>query len=105
MQKGGHLSCKVTGGQNIGDIDVGYGPARGLSSGQASAFSKALTAFSEADLKARFNSAKMEQLDIYPSIWGEDDDAFDYLYGHFQTLTEFFQDVEKHQKGSLIWIC
>ena len=47
----------------------------------------------------------MEQLDIYPSIWEEDDDAFDYLHGHFQTLTEFFQDVEKHQKGSLIWIC
>jgi hypothetical protein len=65
------LCFLVTGGQEIGDIDVGYGPARALTSGQVRNWAEALAGISEEQLRERFDPVRMSELDIYPSIWNE----------------------------------
>src|ERR1700733_10559446 len=59
----------IVGGQAIGDIDVGYGPARGFSADEVAAIAAALHPITAETLRARFDPAAMMAADIYPTIW------------------------------------
>ncbi len=97
----------VTGGTDIGDVDVGYGPARGLTSAEAKQFSAALSGLSPEDLRRRFDPQKMKGEDIYPSIWDRDpkeDDALGYLLGYFAILGAFVARAARDGKALLIYL-
>jgi hypothetical protein len=59
------LNFVVSGGDNIGDVDVGYGPARGFTAQQVCAIVDALEKVSNDDLRARFNGKEMDGQEIY----------------------------------------
>lgn len=101
------LCYLVRGGQEIGDIDVGYGPARAITSQQAAAFELELSKIEEADFRQRFNPKQMMANDIYPSIWDrpiEEDDTLGYLCSYFTELKEFVNEVCKKGHGIIIWM-
>lgn len=60
------LGFIVVGGQEIGEEDVGYGPARALDSRAVAALDEALTSLTSAVLLPRYDGPKMEELEIYP---------------------------------------
>src|SRR5687767_12235877 len=49
------LNFLVAGGREVGDIDVGYGPARVLSAAEVRAAADALARLTDEELRSRFN--------------------------------------------------
>lgn len=76
------LSFLVSGGSEIAELDQGYAPPRLLSSADVRRIHAALAQISDEELRARFDGARMDELDVYPSIWTrpvEEDDVVGYV--------------------------
>jgi len=98
----------VKGGEEIGDIDVGYGPARGVRQEQVRQFLEALDGINPENLRKRFDAEKMMELDIYPTIWDRDpqeDDTLGYLIEYFHILRSFVHRAVEREKGLIIYLC
>jgi hypothetical protein len=101
------LSFIVRGGRPIGDVDVGYGPARAFSSADVRAIASAMHPIEPADLERRFDPPAMSRLDIYPGIWDrprEEDDTLGYLLENYAALKEFIEGAAKEGEGLLVYI-
>ncbi|ATB42788.1 hypothetical protein CYFUS_008267 [Cystobacter fuscus] len=101
------LNFIVAGGEMIGDVDVGYGPARAFTPEQLAALSRALDAISSDALRQRFDPAKMMELDIYPSIWDRDpadDDTLGYVLEYFEMLKSFLRKGAEQGLGFLVYM-
>ena len=85
------LANAVLGGYALGEVDVGYGPARYLEPEDVAACAEALSQLSEADVRSRFDPAAMMRAKIYPMIWDEGEDALIYLLEYYGELVPFFQ--------------
>lgn len=84
--------------------DLGYGPAHYLTAEQAAELNGEISAITIADLKQRFNPERMNELEIYPIIWDEGDDAFDYLADGFLTLQNVFADATKNKEAIITFL-
>src|SRR5437763_27473 len=60
------LDFLVRGGRQVGDVDVGYGPARGFTSAEVQGLARALSAIAPDALLARYDHRAMNALDLYP---------------------------------------
>lgn len=100
---GGYL---LEGGEPIGDVDVGYGPARALRPPQVERFAQFIDGFGREDLLGRYDPAQMKALDIYPRMWGDakEFDEFEYLWEYFQVLREFTAAAARRKDGIVLFI-
>ena len=101
------LSYLLIGGEEVGDIDVGYGPARVLRPDEVRTFDGALSSISADDLRRRFDPKAMMKEDIYPNIWDRDlqqDDVLGYVLDNYQGLQAFVHDASAKGKGLLIYM-
>lgn len=90
-------------GKEIGEIDVGYGPARGLSSSQICAIHEFLETIDAMVLRKRFNTTKMEELEIYPNCWTRDPEAeFAYLVEFLEPLKDFICKIRQRKMGAVV---
>lgn len=101
------LCYLVRGGAQIGNVDVGYDPARALTSAQAKQFHESLSQLTQDVLRSRFDPEQMKSLAIYPDIWDrdpEDDDTLEYLVTYFDELRSFLNETASRQLGLIIYI-
>ena len=101
------LGYLLTGGTDVGDIDVGYGPARVLRPEQVSEFSGALSRITVEDFRSRFDPKRMMDADIYPNIWDRDpadDDTLGYLVEYFEMLKGDMHRFAEHGLGVVVYI-
>lgn len=101
------LNFLVLGGTEIGDVDVGYGPARAITSEVVRDIHEQLRGLTEQDLRARFDPSEMTTLDVYPTIWDrdpEEDDTFGYCAEYFQVLQAFIADAAEKKLGLIVHI-
>ncbi|MGJ1431135.1 YfbM family protein [Sphingobacterium spiritivorum] len=84
--------------------DLGYGPAHYLTAEQVAELNGEISAITIADLKQRFNPEKMNELEVYPIIWDEGDDAFDYLADGFLTLQNVFAEATKNEEAIITFM-
>ncbi|WNG20318.1 YfbM family protein [Cystobacter fuscus] len=101
------LNFIVAGGETLGDVDVGYGPARAFTPEQLAELSRALDAISSDALRQRFDPAKMMALDIYPSIWDRDpadDDTLGYVLDYFEMLKSFLREGAERGLGFIVYM-
>lgn len=99
------LNFLMHGGAVIGEVEVGYGPARGMTAADVKAVAGALAGIDEAFMRARFDPAQMTQLDIYPGIWDRDpaeDDSFGYCMEYFGELRTFVMRAAERGAGLVI---
>lgn len=99
------LNFLMQGGTVIGEVEVGYGPARGMTAAEVQAVAEALAGIDEAFIRARFDPARMMQLDIYPGIWDRDraeDDSFGYCMEYFGALRTFVMRAAERGVGLII---
>jgi hypothetical protein len=76
-------------GTLIGDLDVGYGPARAFAPEEVAAIAAGFATVTDVDLLARYDGRAMSALEIYPDIWGldaDDDSSREYLHEHLVVL-------------------
>ncbi len=91
----------LLGGKPVGDIDVGYGPARVFSPEDTTAYSSYLDSISTQAFRERFDAKALAAHRIYPEIWDEDQDALDYLVQYFEELKAFFAQAAAAKRGAL----
>ena len=99
------LHFLVAGGTPVGDIDVGYGPARVLTSAEVASVHRALSELPDDTLRARFDPAAFQQADIYPGIWDRDSKEHDlllYLMDYLGTLRAFLERAVAARMGLVI---
>ena len=100
----GPLAFLVAGGRGVGDIDVGYGPARVLTSAETRSAHEALAGLRDEELRARFDAADMTRKKVYPEMWNDDDNALDYLMDNVGTLREFLAQAVAQQRGLVLYL-
>jgi hypothetical protein len=101
------LCFLVKGGQQIGSIDLGFGPARALRPDQVKRFDEALSSVSAEQLRAMYDAQRMQKEGIYPDIWDredEEDETKDYVIEYFEMLKTFVDQTSKEGKGVIIYL-
>ena len=101
------LNFLVTGGRQVGDEEVGYGPARTFTPAEAREIAGALAAVSDEQLQARFAPQEMMRLEIYPEIWDRDpvdDDTLGYLMEYTGQLRAMLASVVERGHGLLVTV-
>lgn len=96
-------SNAILGGLELGDADLGYGPARLLSVDEVVAIADALDALDEATLSARFDGAAMRRAQLYPDIWGEPG-IDEELLAAFGALRRFYRAAADAGRALMIWL-
>ena len=92
----------VMGGDEIGDDDSGYGPARCFAPDLVAQIVAALNRPGlDAQMHARFLPAEMERLGIYPGGWDQQSDALAWLTGEFDRMREFYRDAAANRRAML----
>lgn len=97
----------ATGGREVGDVEVGYGPARVLTAAQTREVHEALSAISDESLRQRFNPDEMMAQNIYPEIWDrddEEDDALGYLMEYVEILRGFLAQAVEERVGVVLYL-
>ncbi|UOQ53221.1 YfbM family protein [Hymenobacter cellulosivorans] len=104
------LAYLMDGGQVIGNEEehsVGLGPARGLTNAEVSQFAAALGRLSESEFRLRYDSAAMDELEIYPVGWSKEEkpeETVDWLVTSFNELKQFVGDAAIAKQGLLVCI-
>ncbi|MFI7575644.1 DUF1877 family protein [Micromonospora sp. NPDC049497] len=68
------------------------------------AIATALDALDVETLRARFDPGAVAAVDIYPAIWTNGDDKFDYLMSHFSELCRFYRAAAVNGQAVLLAI-
>jgi hypothetical protein len=100
------LDFLVRGGIPIGDVEIGYGPARAFTSTQVGAISSALQSFSVTQLRANYDPERMRTLEIYPHGWesASADHLDDYFLFYADELRRFLDGAVKEGEGLLVYL-
>ena len=100
------LNFILYGGEEVGDIDVGYGPARAIGAAGAAEIAMALRAVSDEELRVKFDPVAASEDGIYQNLRPGDDpnEALDYIFSNLATLRKFIDDVTSANLGFLIWL-
>lgn len=98
----GFLLCS---GAVIGDIDVGYGPARAYTAAETASIHACLAALPPDQLRMRFDAKVLAREEIYPDIWDrEDEEDVDYVLHYYKSLREFVAHTTDRGEGMVIYL-
>ena len=101
------LDFLVRGGEDVGDIPSDEGTARVFKPAEAKKLAQALNGLSLETLRRRFDTGKMQELDIYPGLWDEPADEVDpleELISYFAELRKFVSQVAQRGHALLVHI-
>lgn len=93
----------MAGGAPVSDEDLGYGPARYLTSGEVELAASYMQAMPWEQLAGYFDPAQMTADGIYPAIW-DTDDALDYLRSHYAVVVRFFGAAAAAGDAVILWL-
>lgn len=82
--------------------DLGYGPAHYLTPAQVSELNTQISVITANSLKSNFNPAKMTE--VYPSVWEEEDGAFEYLIDGFSVVQKIYAEAAKNGEAMITFI-
>jgi hypothetical protein len=101
----GVLGFLASGGEALGQVDLGYGPARFLRPDAVEQLDDALSQISDDELWSRFDPARMETEGVYPVIWDEPEDELrDEYLGYFRKLQAFVSQARRDGKALIVRI-
>jgi hypothetical protein len=97
MEQGGqpHHDFLLFAGTEIGDIDVGYGPARAIEPRDVANISAALEPFTRPAFGARFEHKKLLAEDVY-GVGPDESEELEYVCDHFGSLRTFISAAARN---------
>ncbi|OJH36045.1 YfbM family protein [Cystobacter ferrugineus] len=100
------LNFIAAGGQRVGEEDVGYGPPRAFTPQQVKDISRALEGVDGEGLRRRFNARKMDELEIYPQGWSDNDaeESLESLLEDFDALRSFLREGAEQGQALLVYL-
>lgn len=96
------LSFLCSGGRYIGDEDVGYGPARALTSDLLKKVNRALAAISPEDFTTRIDVHRMKTQQVYGAPLPEDIEGLRYFIQDYSQLRVYVSQLSKKNCGVII---
>jgi hypothetical protein len=84
--------------------DLGYGPAHYLRPHQVAELNDQIAIITVDDLRQRYDAAKMMELGVYPEIWDEGNDAFDYLASYFTSVRQLYNNAARNQDAIITFV-
>lgn len=84
--------------------DLGYGPAHYLTPQEVQYLNSQLLTIGQEELKAQFNPEKFLENNIYPTIWNEGEEAFEYLMEYFNDLKDFYQKASLEKQAVITFL-
>ncbi|HEY7640444.1 MAG TPA: YfbM family protein [Steroidobacteraceae bacterium] len=93
----------ICGGAELGDVDVGYGPARYLTPAQVQEVGSALSGLAAKDLWSRFDAAAASRAEIYPADSWTNEDG-EYVEDYYEKLRAFYAAAAHNSEAILLWI-
>ncbi|WP_251040580.1 YfbM family protein [Chryseobacterium sp. ISL-6] len=82
--------------------DLGYGPAHYLTPSQVSELNTQISVITANSLKPNFDPAKMTE--VYPSVWEEEDGAFEYLVDGFSVVQKTYAEAAKNGEAMITFL-
>ena len=99
------LSQALFSGQIVDEAqDLGLGPAHYLTPLQVRDVYARLERITEQELRKRYDPGQMSVLQIYPKMWDDGDDAFDYLHNNFHVMKAFYKSAAERRNGMITFL-
>ena len=86
------------------DQDLGYGPGHYLLPEEVTELNNRISSLTTADLKKNYHPQKMTEQEVYPDIWDEGDEAFEYLSQNFTTIQKVYAEAAKNGEAIITYI-
>lgn len=84
--------------------EMGYGPAHYNTPEQVAELSALLDKLDAAELRTRYNPADMEEKDIYPSVWEDDEEIVTYLLDNFESVRAIYADAAQNGEAVIVFV-
>jgi hypothetical protein len=98
------LNFLVSEGTPVGEIDVGFGPARVLTSQQVRELAAALAPIEPAEVARRIDLGKFDQEVIYPGNWQRDGIGVDYVLTNYRDMRNLIGRLAERGDGLVLYI-
>jgi hypothetical protein len=101
------MNFLLSGGDEVGSIDVGFGPARVMRSSQVKEIHTYLSSLPTEVFMTSYNADNLTKDKIYPEIWYRfyaEDENRAYVSEKFEIMKEMVEKVVQHHNGLLLWI-
>jgi hypothetical protein len=98
------LNFLVTEGTPVGEVDVGYGPARVLGSQQVRQLAAALAAIQPEDVARRVDLKRFDDEAIYPGNWQRNGYDVDYVVTNYREMRDLVGRAAERGHGLILYI-
>lgn len=98
------LNFLVSEGTPVGEVDVGYGPARVLTSAQVRALATALAALPPEDVAARIDLRLLDEEVIYPGNWQRNGLDIEYVTSSYRDMRNLVARLAEQGLGMVLYI-
>jgi Domain of unknown function (DUF1877) len=98
------LNFLVDEGTPVGEVDVGYGPARVLSSDQVRRIAAALAPISPDEVARRVDVARLDREAIYPGHWQRNRIDVDYVVSTYREMRDLMVRLAEQRQGVVLYI-
>ena len=98
------LNFLVSEGTPVGEVDVGYGPARVLSSRQVRAIAAALADIEPEELARRVHPRQLDEQSIYPGQWQRNGLGLQDVVLNYRALRELVGRVAARGDGLVLYV-
>jgi hypothetical protein len=98
------LNFLVAEGTPIGDVDVGYGPARALRSDLVRRIAAALEPIDPDDIARRVDLKRFDEESIYPGNWRRNGYSADYVVTNYRDMRDLIARTAEEGRGLILYI-
>ena len=98
------LNFLVSEGTPVGEVDVGFGPARVLTSGQVRRIAAALASVDPDEIARRVDLHKFDAEAIYPGNWQRNGYGTDYVVSNYREMRELITRTADQGHGLVLYI-
>jgi|SRR5579864_5766069 len=98
------LNFLVDRGTPVGDVDVGYGPARVLTSDQVRELALALSGIGPELVADRVDLERFDQEAIYPGNWRRNGFDAEYVAARYRDMRELIASAAERGHGLILYI-
>jgi hypothetical protein len=100
----GPLNFLVDEGTPVGEVDVGFGPARVLKSDQVRRIAAALAHIDPDEVARRVDVQRFDQEAIYPGHWQRNGIGADYVVASYTAMRDLIVRAADHGQGLVLYI-
>jgi hypothetical protein len=98
------LNFLVSEGTPVGEVDVGFGPARVLTSQQVRSLATALAPLEPEEVAARVDLRQLDEELIYPGDWQRNGMDVDYVVGSYRDMRNLIGRLADQGLGMVLYI-